>query len=52
MKIVEEEIEVHSIVHSTSGVKGVCWNFGMGIRMNDKRVNYSHKFAQTKRQVG
>jgi len=23
-----------------------------GIRTNDKRVNYSHEFAQTKQQVG
>jgi hypothetical protein len=33
------------------GGRGVCWSSGMGIRMSDKRVNYSHKLAQTKQQV-
>jgi hypothetical protein len=31
--------------------KGACWNFGMGIKTNNKWVNYSHKPAQTKQQV-
>ncbi len=31
--------------------RGACWNFRMGIKTNDKWVNYSHKPAQTKQQV-
>jgi hypothetical protein len=34
------------------GVKRACYSFGMKIRTNDKRVNYSHGPAQTKQQVG
>ncbi len=34
------------------GRRRACWNFRMGIRTNDKRVNYSHKPTQTKQQVG
>jgi hypothetical protein len=26
--------------------KGVCWSYGMGTRMSDKWVNYSHEPAQ------
>ncbi len=32
--------------------KQMCWNFGMGTRKIDKKVNYSHGLAQTKQQVG
>jgi hypothetical protein len=32
--------------------RGVCWSFEMGIRVNDKRVDYSHEPAQTKQQFG
>jgi hypothetical protein len=39
---------MRSLTHNTSGVKGACWGFGIGIRKNDKYVNYSHGFAQTK----
>jgi hypothetical protein len=28
--------------------KGACWSYVMGIKKNDKRVNYSHGLAQTK----
>jgi hypothetical protein len=53
MKIVKEEgIGVRSLVHNTLEVKRVCWNFGMGTKMNDKWVNYSYEPAQTKQQVG
>jgi hypothetical protein len=44
-------VGVRSLVRYTSGVEGVCWSFGMGTRMSDKQVNYSHGHAQTK-QVG
>jgi hypothetical protein len=42
MKIIEEGIKVRSLAYSTSGVRRACWSFGMGTKMNDKRVNYSH----------
>ncbi len=32
--------------------RGVFWNSKMGTRKIDKQVNYSHKPAQTKQQVG
>jgi hypothetical protein len=34
------------------GGKGACWSFEMKTRKNDKQVNYSHEFAQTKQQLG
>jgi hypothetical protein len=34
------------------GSRGACWSFGMGIRKSDKQVNYSHRLAQAKQQVG
>jgi hypothetical protein len=53
MKTMEEEgIGVHSLTCDTSGVKKVCWNFEMGIRTGDKRVDYSYGLAQTTQQVG
>jgi len=47
----EEKIRAHYLVCSTFRVKGVCWSSKMGIRTNDKHVNYSYQFTQTK-QVG
>ncbi len=32
--------------------KGACWSSEMGTRESDKKINYSHKLAQTKQQVG
>jgi len=32
--------------------RGVCWSLGMGTRMNDKQINYSHRPVQIKQQVG
>jgi hypothetical protein len=46
--IEEKRIEVHSLAHNTSGVRGACCNFEMGTRMSDKRVNYSYGPTQTK----
>jgi hypothetical protein len=34
------------------GGRKACWSFEMGIKTNDKWVNYSHGLAQTKQQVG
>jgi hypothetical protein len=34
------------------GGRGVCWSSGMGTRKSDKQVNYSHRLAQTKQQIG
>jgi hypothetical protein len=42
VKTMEEGIGVRSLVCSILGVKKVCWNFKMGMKMNDRRVNYSH----------
>jgi len=44
----EKGIEVHSLAHNTSRVRGACWNFEMGTKMSDKRVNYSYGPTQTK----
>ncbi len=33
------------------GGRGACWSSKMGIRMNDKQINYSHGHTQTKQQV-
>jgi hypothetical protein len=52
VKTVEEGIEVRSLIHNTSRVKKACWSFRMGTKMNDKWVNYSHRLAQIKQQVG
>jgi hypothetical protein len=43
---------MRSLARSTSGVRGACWSSKTGIRTIDKWVNYSHKLAQTKQQVG
>jgi len=34
------------------GGRGACWKSEIGIKVSDKRVNYSHELAQTKQQVG
>jgi hypothetical protein len=47
----EEKVGARSLAHNIFGVKKACWTFGMGIRTNDKHVNYSYQFAQTKQQV-
>jgi hypothetical protein len=47
----EEEVGARSLAHNIFGVKGACWNSRMGIRTNDKHVNYSYQFAQTKQQI-
>ncbi len=53
VKTLEEKgIGVHSLIRNTSKVKWVCWSFGVKTKTNDKQVNYSHGFAQTKQQVG
>ncbi len=41
-----------SLAHNTLRVEGAWWSFGMGIKKSDKRINYLHKPAQTKVQVG
>jgi hypothetical protein len=48
----EERVGECSLICNITGVKRACWRFGMGTRTNDKWVNYSHGFAQTKQQVG
>jgi len=48
----KKRVGVHSLVRNTSGVRGACWSFGMGTRINDKWVNYLYGPAQTKKQVG
>jgi hypothetical protein len=48
----EEGVGLCSQVRNTSKVKKACWNSKIGIRMNDKQVNYSHGPTQTKQQVG
>jgi hypothetical protein len=42
VKIIEERIRVRSLVYNILGVRKACWSFRMGIRMSDKRINYSH----------
>jgi hypothetical protein len=53
VKTIQEEdgVGVRSLARSTSGVRGMCWSSGMGTKMSDKQVNYSHGHAQTKQQV-
>jgi hypothetical protein len=53
MKTMEKKgVGVHYLACSTSRVRRLCWNFGMGTRTSDKRVNYSYGLAQTKQQAG
>jgi hypothetical protein len=51
VKMTKERVRIRSLARSTLGVRGVCWSSEMGTRTSDKRVNYSHRLAQTK-QVG
>jgi hypothetical protein len=39
----EEGVGMHSLVRNISRVKGACWSFGMGTKVSDKQVNYSHE---------
>jgi len=48
----KKEVGAHSLVHNTSRVIRACWSFRMGIKTNDKCVNYSYQYVQTKQQVG
>jgi hypothetical protein len=48
----KKEFGLCSLTCSTSRVRGARWSFKMETRMSDKQVNYSHKLAQTKQQVG
>jgi hypothetical protein len=43
---------MRSLAHNTLGVRRVCWHSRMKTRMSDKQVNYSHRLAQNKQQVG
>jgi hypothetical protein len=53
LKTMEEEgIGAHSLAYNIYRVRKVCWSSRIGIRTNDKHVNYSYQFAQTKQQVG
>jgi hypothetical protein len=45
-------VKVHSLACDILGIRQVCRNFGMGIKMNDKRVNFLYGPTQTKQQVG
>ncbi len=44
----EKGVGACSLPCNTSGVKGACYSSGMGTKMNDKCVNYSYEFAQSK----
>lgn len=54
MKITEKEKEIGTcfLTHNTFRVKKVCLSFRIGTGTNDKYVNYSYQYAQTKQQVG
>jgi hypothetical protein len=47
----KKKTRVHSLAHSSFGVKGACWSSEMGTRMSDKWVNYLYGPTQMK-QVG
>ncbi len=38
-----EGVRVCYLHNNTSRLRGVCRNFGMGIRTSDKRINYSYR---------
>jgi hypothetical protein len=49
VKTIEEEgVGVCSLGCSILGVRRACWSLVIGIRTNDKWVNYSYGPAQTK----
>ncbi len=52
VKTMTKKIQVYFLIRNISGVRNVCYSSKMGIRMNDKRVNYLYGPAQTKQQVG
>jgi hypothetical protein len=52
VETLEEGVEVHSLIRSTSRVREACQSSTMGTRTSDKWVNYSYRPAQTKQQVG
>jgi hypothetical protein len=41
-KVKGQGVGACSLARNISGVEGACWSFGMGTRMSDKWVNYSH----------
>ncbi len=47
-----KRIGAHSLARSTLGVERACRSFGMGTRLSDKQVNYSHEPPQIKQQGG
>ncbi len=52
MKTMEKGVGAHSITPNIFRVRRVCWSFKiMGIKTNDKCINYSYQFAQIKQQV-
>jgi hypothetical protein len=42
----KEQIGAHSLIRTTFGIRKVCWNFGIKIKMNNKCVDYSYQSAQ------
>ncbi len=46
-----EGVEAHSLAHNILRVQGML-KLRDGTKMSDKWVNYSHRLAQTKQQVG
>jgi len=49
-KIIEGKgVEAQSLACNIYKVRGAC--YWMRIRMNDKHVNYSYQYAQTKQQL-
>jgi hypothetical protein len=48
----KERVGAHSLTHNTSRVKKACWSSKIWIRLNEKHVNYSYQYPQTKQQVG
>jgi hypothetical protein len=48
VKTMEKGVRVCSLTRNISGVRRVCWSFGMGTRMNGKWVNYLYGRVQTK----
>ncbi len=52
VKIMKEGVGARSLVYNTSRVRRACWSSRMRTKTNDKCVNYSYQFVQTKQQVG
>jgi hypothetical protein len=51
LKTTKERVKVRSLTHNILGVEG-CVGAWDGTKMSDKWVNYSHRPAQPKQQVG